>query len=99
MIPEYCTQNNGDCPSCSLVNYGRDCANNRIAYTLGELAQVLKINQRAVRKMLNDAGGGPRLDEYTEDPGETVTRSQVVDLFADRAGSREARLLAGLLST
>ena len=26
--PEYCTQNNGDCPTCSLVNYGRDCMNN-----------------------------------------------------------------------
>jgi hypothetical protein len=24
----YCTQNNGDCSTCSLVNYGRDCMNN-----------------------------------------------------------------------
>jgi len=23
----YCTQNNGDCSTCSLVNYGRDCQN------------------------------------------------------------------------
>lgn len=23
----YCTQNNGDCETCSLVNYGRDCRN------------------------------------------------------------------------
>ena len=29
-IPEYCTQNDGDCKSCSLVNYGRDCMNNKI---------------------------------------------------------------------
>ena len=26
----YCTQNNGDCPTCSLVNYGRDCMNNLV---------------------------------------------------------------------
>lgn len=27
----YCTQNNGKCETCSLVNYGRDCINNPIA--------------------------------------------------------------------
>lgn len=27
----YCTQNNGKCGTCSLVNYGLDCANNPIA--------------------------------------------------------------------
>jgi len=25
---DYCTQNDGDCDTCSLVNYGRDCQNN-----------------------------------------------------------------------
>lgn len=30
MIKDYCTQNNGDCSSCSLVNYNRDCYNNPI---------------------------------------------------------------------
>jgi DNA repair exonuclease SbcCD ATPase subunit len=29
-IKDYCTQNNGNCPTCSLVNYGRDCRNNPI---------------------------------------------------------------------
>lgn len=29
-IPEYCTQNGGDCSTCSLVNYGRDCMNNPV---------------------------------------------------------------------
>jgi hypothetical protein len=24
----YCTQNNGKCNTCSLVNYGMDCMNN-----------------------------------------------------------------------
>ena len=27
-MKSYCTQNNGDCKTCSLVNYGRDCRNN-----------------------------------------------------------------------
>lgn len=26
----YCTQNGGDCNTCSLVNYGRDCRNNTV---------------------------------------------------------------------
>ncbi|MFA4974621.1 MAG: hypothetical protein WC683_18605 [bacterium] len=29
--PAYCTQNGGDCATCSLVSYGRDCMNNSIA--------------------------------------------------------------------
>ena len=28
---EYCTQNGGDCSTCSLVNYGLDCQNNRVS--------------------------------------------------------------------
>jgi len=28
--PDYCTQNDGDCVTCSLVSYGRDCMNNSI---------------------------------------------------------------------
>ena len=27
---QYCSQNNQDCSSCSLVNYGMDCHNNQI---------------------------------------------------------------------
>ena len=27
---EYCTQNDHDCSTCSLVNYGRDCHNNPV---------------------------------------------------------------------
>lgn len=29
-MKEYCIQNNGDCTTCSLVNYNRDCQNNPI---------------------------------------------------------------------
>jgi hypothetical protein len=28
MKKPYCTQNNGDCSSCSLSNHGLDCKNN-----------------------------------------------------------------------
>jgi len=28
ITPDYCTQNNGNCRTCSLVSYGRDCHNN-----------------------------------------------------------------------
>ncbi len=27
-MKSYCTQNSGNCSTCSLVNYGRDCRNN-----------------------------------------------------------------------
>jgi hypothetical protein len=30
MRKSYCTQNNGTCSTCSLVNYGMDCSNNPI---------------------------------------------------------------------
>lgn len=30
MMKDYCSQNNGECSSCSLVSYGRDCMNNLI---------------------------------------------------------------------
>lgn len=30
-IEKYCTQNDGDCYTCSLVNYGLDCHNNPLA--------------------------------------------------------------------
>lgn len=29
-MKSYCTQNSGDCSTCSLVNYGRDCRNNPV---------------------------------------------------------------------
>ena len=31
-MKSYCTQNNGDCSTCSLVNYhGKDCKNNPVS--------------------------------------------------------------------
>lgn len=36
----YCTQNEGDCSSCSLVNYGKDCMNNPIGAATVERVAV-----------------------------------------------------------
>jgi len=30
-MKKYCTQNNAQCESCSLSNYGRDCRNNPVS--------------------------------------------------------------------
>lgn len=30
-MKNYCTQNGGDCSTCSLVNYDRDCMNNPVS--------------------------------------------------------------------
>jgi putative transposon-encoded protein len=32
----YCTQNEGDCKTCSRVNYGKDCKNNPIDQQMQE---------------------------------------------------------------
>jgi len=46
----------------------------------------------AIRKGLNDAGAEPRLDEYAEDPAETVPRELVIDLYAQRLDAVGRRL-------
>ncbi len=66
-------------------------------YTVGQLAaRVTGGNERTMRKLLNDAGGA-RYDEYANDPDEPVSREQVVDLLALRAGDRVGRVLAAVL--
>lgn len=60
---KYCTQNNGECATCSLANYGRDCHNNPIspiAYarhqaglTQQELAEKLGVSQQQIHKWEN----------------------------------------------
>jgi len=64
-------------------------------FTVGELAELCTGgNERALRKLLNDAGA--KLDEYTENPAETVGRALVVDLYAT-GGARIASKLYELL--
>jgi hypothetical protein len=66
-------------------------------FTVGSVAQCLGIHERVARKLLNDAGATPRLDEYDENPSEPVSRTLVIDLVAVRAGDRVGRKLAELL--
>lgn len=95
-IPDYCTQNNGHCLSCSLANYGRDCRNFKI-YNLGSLAAAITGgNVTAMAKILNDIGMTPRLNELEPDPGAFIPRLVLIDLAAvrtDRIGRKAAELL------
>jgi len=38
-MKSYCTQNNGECSTCGLVNYGLDCENNHIEDPVLSLAE------------------------------------------------------------
>lgn len=40
-MKSYCTQNDGKCETCSLVNYGRDCRNEPVA-TVEKKPKVLR---------------------------------------------------------
>jgi hypothetical protein len=66
-------------------------------FTVSDLAGLLGGNERMARKLLNDAGADPRLDEYINQPGETITRELLVDLLAMRAGDYVGRKVAELL--
>ena len=100
--PDYCTQNGGNCPSCALVSYGRDCQNKPLKgrfYTLGELAKEIAGNNiTAMAKLLNDVGAAPRLDELDPSPGATVARVFLIDLAAMRAGDIVGRRAAQVLA-
>jgi len=52
----YCTQNNGDCGSCSLVNYGRDCENNPVENPIIALAE----------RIYNEVNGADNRDDREE---------------------------------
>lgn len=71
----YCTQNNGDCLSCPLSNYGRDCVNNEIGDGLDapctlqeELAAAIRGAKEAIERIekyssiiLEDVAGHKRM--------------------------------------
>ena len=53
MKKEYCTQNDGDCSTCSLVSYGRDCRNKSLAaQELGRMAagKPKKFSEEEIKK-------------------------------------------------
>ena len=96
MKPNYCTQNEGTCPTCSLASDGRDCKNNKI-YTVGMIADSLDCHETQACKLLNNAGANPWLDEYTANINEVIPRALVINLAAIRASDRVGRQLKVLL--
>ena len=56
---DYCTQNDGDCETCSLVNYGRDCRNVSLAATtLGRKGGSAKTEAKKTASRENGKLGG-----------------------------------------
>jgi len=95
--PDYCTQNDGHCPSCPLANDGRDCANNKF-YTLGPLAEaIMGGNLAAMAKMLNDVERDLDLNILEPDPGAFVPRPVLMDLYAYRVDEPLRQTIGELL--
>ena len=68
----------------------------KLSYTVGDVTTALGYTVQACCKLLNDAGA--RLPEDgTVDLTATVARDVLVQMYAQRAGGREARKLAALL--
>jgi hypothetical protein len=55
-VRSYCTREEGDCLSCSLSNYGRDCMNNRILP--GESEEMVEALKKRYLYAGYPAGGG-----------------------------------------
>jgi hypothetical protein len=60
-MKKYCTQNNGDCLTCSLVNYGRDCKNNPLTgkypdMTAEEILNTVRADLREADNTLSAEG-------------------------------------------
>jgi hypothetical protein len=47
-MKDYCVQNDGDCSTCSLVNYGKDCQNNPVTESLPELEPAVNDVSREI---------------------------------------------------
>ena len=98
--PNYCIQNDGNCPTCSLTNYGRDCTNQPLKgrwFSLADLAKgIAGGNLATMAKLLNDTKA-ITLDELKPDPGAQVSRQAVIELAAMRAGDIVGRRAVKLL--
>ena len=88
----------------SLVIYDLKRVNNFISavieahpieYKLSEMITLLDLEEPIVRKLFKDVGVD--LDVKISNPDEIILRKDVVALFADRAGSKEGKLLADFL--
>jgi hypothetical protein len=50
----YCTQNNGNCATCSLVSYGRDCHNNPVNYKRATVRLPEGLHREFAKKLIDD---------------------------------------------
>ena len=67
-------------------------------FTIGELAyMVFHEDEQHTRKMLNEVGASPRLNEYTKNPRERVTRDLVIALAAKYENASTGRTLLAML--
>lgn len=53
-MKSYCTQNNGDCATCSLVNYGRDCKN-VLLMAEGAPVEIVKLSEADFQRGMSRA--------------------------------------------
>ena len=60
-MQSYCTQNEGDCGTCSLSNYGRDCQNNTIDRLGGIEAKLRAAGAQTSNDMINALEDGELL--------------------------------------
>lgn len=66
-----------------------------ITYKLSEMITLLDLEEPTVRKLFKDVGVD--LDLKISNPDEIILRKDVIALFADRAGSKEGKILANFL--
>jgi hypothetical protein len=59
----YCTQNQGDCSTCSLVNYGKDCLNNPVEGKTVKKSFMVCPDCLAFDDDLNDTDAGDTICE------------------------------------
>jgi hypothetical protein len=87
VIPPYCSQNDGECRTCSLVSYGRDCRNHP------------SIDYIALYIVTGDAGD---LDGWTPETLADALRAPLAELGIDvkcnpqQFGDGGLRILVGM---
>jgi hypothetical protein len=100
-VEEFIKLSNGD---LSLVIYDLKRLNNfvdavieahPIEYKLSEMITLLELDEPIVRKLFKDVGVD--LDVTAHNLDEIIFRKDVIALFADRAGSKEGKILADFL--
>lgn len=84
-MKNYCTQHEGRCWSCSLVNAGKDCMNNPVSWWLiadaakewglseRQVSTLLKLGRVSGAERANDRNGTWRMPEDTPRPAKLKT--------------------------